>query len=88
MSDTYRHSRFKVRRQATIPDPGLSPESLHASVVGIKELIEVLAGQRGTKLDRAVTFRDLVFLKLINAEVAESDQPHPEPHHPAIMRID
>ena len=59
----------KVRRpQATIPVPGMDPASMHATIMGIKELVEDLAGQRGNRNATAVTWGDLVRLGLIKQQ--------------------
>lgn len=42
--------------RATIPEPYADVMSLHSSVKAMKELVEVLAGQRGTRGSGAVTF--------------------------------
>lgn len=52
-------------------------ESLQASVMGLKELVEVLAGQRGQQGHHAVTWADLQQLGLAPAEVTPSPQPPP-----------
>ena len=58
----------KRRPQETIPVPYQDVVSLRATAMGTKELLETLAGQRGTNmLDSAVTWQDLVDLKLIKA---------------------
>jgi hypothetical protein len=46
--------------QATIPEPYEDVKSLYRAVLAMKELVEVLAGQRGTNRDgEAVTFGEL-----------------------------
>jgi hypothetical protein len=55
----------KMRRQVSIPDPIATVESLHATVVALKELVETLAGQRNSQLDTAVTYEDLLHHGLI-----------------------
>jgi hypothetical protein len=47
------------RTQVTIPEPYQDVRSLQTSVMALKELVEELAGQRGTHEDKAVTFREL-----------------------------
>lgn len=58
----------RIREQATIPDPFKTLESLNATAVSTKELVETLAGQRGSQMDAAVTWGDLVDLGLITAD--------------------
>lgn len=48
-----------------IQEPQANFESLRQVAVSTKEAIEVLAGTRGTKLNAAVTWQDLVNLRLI-----------------------
>jgi hypothetical protein len=50
---------------AAVPDPSGDPESLRQVAVALKENVEVLTSQRGPKLNAAVTWQDLVDLKLI-----------------------
>ena len=54
--------RFK---QVTIPEPYNDVDSLRASVMAIKELVEMLAGQRGDPVNVAVTWDDLLRLNWI-----------------------
>lgn len=54
------------RRGASVPEPTEDVRSLRASVMALKEVVEVLAGQRGKAYDVAVTFGDLVQLGLIS----------------------
>jgi hypothetical protein len=56
------------RVQAAIPVPYEDVRSLVRSVSAIKDVVEDLAGQRGTVGDTAVTFNDLVRLGLIDRE--------------------
>jgi hypothetical protein len=56
------------RVQATIPVPYESLHALVNSVSALKDVVEDLAGQRGTVGDSAVTFNDLVRLGLIQRE--------------------
>ena len=57
--------RPKRRRQEAIPEPYQDVASLRASVMAIKELVEMLAGQRGRAADAAVTWQDLLNLQLV-----------------------
>jgi hypothetical protein len=52
----------KRRTQATIPEPYPDPNSLYATAMATKELVESLAGQRGGPDDVAVTWGDLIRL--------------------------
>jgi hypothetical protein len=54
--------------KAAVPVPGDTLEGLRASIEGLKEIAEVLDGQRGSNIDAAVTWRDLVQLGLIQPE--------------------
>lgn len=56
------------RIQKSIPVPTQNPASLQATAMATKELVEDLAGLRGTPGDSAVTFNDLVRLGLIERE--------------------
>lgn len=58
----------KVRPQVTIPVPYESVASLHATAMATKELVEALAGQRGSNDDVAVTWGDLLRLGVIKPE--------------------
>lgn len=58
--------RPKRKLQATIPEPYEDVQSLRAAVMAIKELVEVLAGQRGFMTEVAVTWQDLINLQLVN----------------------
>jgi len=58
--------RSKRRDQVAIPEPYEDVKSLYRSVVAIKELVEMLAGQRGQATDIAVTWQDLLNLQMIN----------------------
>ena len=49
----------------SVPEPTTTPESLRLSVLALKEGVEVLSAQRGSKLNAAVTWQDLVNLRLI-----------------------
>lgn len=57
----------KRRPQATIPEPYEDVKSLRTTAMATKELAETLAGQRGAPTEAAVTWGDLVDLKLIKA---------------------
>ena len=48
-----------------IPEPQANPESLRQTALSTKSAIEVLAGTRGGKTNAAVTWQDLVDLRLI-----------------------
>lgn len=63
----------KRRPQATIPEPYQTLESLRATAMGTKELVETLAGQRGQAYDAAVTWQDLLNLGLIKPEQIPRD---------------
>lgn len=67
MSNLQRRS-LKKRVQATVPEPLEDVKSLRASVMGLKELAETLAGQRGQAYDFAVTWGDLIDLGLITEQ--------------------
>lgn len=49
----------KRRTMATIPEPYEDIKSVYRSVLAMKELVEMLAGQRGQQEDWAVTFSDM-----------------------------
>ena len=51
----------------TIPEPYDDVDSLRATAMATKELVEMLAGQRGNPMDVAVTWEDLVKLNSIPA---------------------
>jgi hypothetical protein len=61
------------RSQATIPFPTASVESLRECALSNKELTEVLAGQRGSPLDAAVTWGDLVEIGVVKPEQVPRD---------------
>jgi hypothetical protein len=67
------------RPQATIPEPYTTLDSLHATAMATKELVESLAGQRGSVDDVAVTWGDLIRLGLIKPEQVD---PGVVPHRP------
>lgn len=48
---------------AAIPAPVANLTSLHATVVALKQTVEVLVGQRGTGTQAAVTQADLTALQ-------------------------
>jgi hypothetical protein len=48
--------------RTAIPEPYATIESLYATVLQLKEAVEVLQNQRGNSEDAAVAFRDLVAL--------------------------
>lgn len=50
-----------------VPEPVQTLESLRQTSAALKEGVEVLSGQRGTKLNAAVTWQDLIDLGLILA---------------------
>lgn len=45
-----------------IPEPEMTVESLHATVVALKELVELLTGQRGDVSQHAVKVGEMVKL--------------------------
>lgn len=63
----------KKRPQATIPEPYEDVKSLRTAMMGAKELVETLAGQRGFAGDAAVTWDDLVDLGLIKTDQIPRD---------------
>lgn len=54
------------KSKATVPEPTETFDGLRASVMGLKEIAEVLDGQRGNMLDAAVTWQDLVDLGIVS----------------------
>lgn len=56
------------RVRQTIPQPGNDLASLRATVVAMKELVEVLSGQRGPANDVAFTWEDAVELGLVQKD--------------------
>lgn len=48
-----------------IQEPNETPESLRQAVIALKEGMEILSGSRGSKLNAAITWQDLVDLRLI-----------------------
>jgi hypothetical protein len=63
----------KRRTQVTIPEPYENAHSLRVALLACKELIEMLAGQRGEVADHAVTWSDLVETGLIKPEQVPPD---------------
>lgn len=61
------------RPQATIPQPVAEVRSLYVAALATKELVETLAGQRGTAYDAAVTWEDLMRLGLITRDQIPRD---------------
>jgi hypothetical protein len=59
---------LRSQKQVTIPDPYENVSSLRATALATKELVEALAGQRGSLADIAVTWQDLLDLGLIKPE--------------------
>lgn len=55
----------RSNRHAAIKEPFQTIPSLHETMLGVKERVEVLSGHRGRVLDAAVTWGDLVDLGLI-----------------------
>jgi hypothetical protein len=51
-----------------IPDPTTEVESLQASMAAAKQFLEILSGQKGIRLNAAVTWQDLVDLGLIKPD--------------------
>jgi len=64
--------------QVTIPEPTEDIASIYRTIVPIKELVEMLAGQRGQAYDVAVTWQDLLDLQLVRkAEIPFDIGSHP-----------
>lgn len=61
------------RAQVTIPEPYENLASLRASLQATKELVELLAGQRGQAYTTAVTWQDLLDVGLIKHEQVPKD---------------
>ena len=57
--------RSKRKPQVTIPEPYEDVQSLYRTVHAMKELVEMLAGQRGFASEVAVTWQDLLNLQLV-----------------------
>lgn len=66
-------NKSKRRVMQTIPDPNKNIDSMHATLMGMKELLEVLAGQRGRPLNAAITWQDLVDLQMIKQADVPTD---------------
>ena len=64
--------------QVTIPEPYQDVRSLRTTAMATKELVEMLAGQRGDALSAAVTWQDLLDLQLIRLQ----DIPYDIGSHP------
>lgn len=64
---------MRKRPQQTIPQPFVDNNSLHQTAMATKEVVEVMAGQRGSALDAAVTWGDLVDLGLISEDQIPRD---------------
>jgi hypothetical protein len=58
--------------QATIPEPYTDLGSLRATAMATKQLVEALAGQRGTVDDIAITWGDLLRLGVIKPDQVPS----------------
>ena len=61
------------RPQVTIPEPYENLASLRAVTLALKELAEVLAGQRGSAGTAAVTWNDLIAIGLIQPDQVPRD---------------
>lgn len=61
------------RTQITIPEPYETVQSLRAVALVTKEACETLMGQRGSPIDVAVTWGDLINLGLIKKEQVPPD---------------
>ena len=59
--------------QTAIPSPVENLHALTATAIATKELVEMLAGQRGLATDVAVTWGDLVRLGIITKDRIPSD---------------
>jgi hypothetical protein len=76
------HAKKGRHTQVTIPEPYEDLASLRASVLALKELVEVLSGQRGQAYDVAITWQDLLDLQMIRKE----DIPYDIGTHPIQRR--
>jgi hypothetical protein len=65
-------ARVGKKEQVTIPEPTQDIGSLYRTVYAMKELVEILAGQRGQAYDAAVTWQDLLRLD----KIREAEIPH------------
>jgi hypothetical protein len=54
-------------RYPAIPNPSADPIALRSTGIALKETVETLTLQRGSPLNAAVTWQDLVNLGLITA---------------------
>lgn len=63
----------KRRPQSTIPDPTEELGSLYRSVLAMKELVEVIAGQRGAPVDCHPSWQDLIDIGLIKPDQVPKD---------------
>jgi hypothetical protein len=62
--------------RTAVPEPYTTLESLYATVLALKEAVEVLQNQRGNSEDAAVVFRDLVALGVMNKhQIPKDGQP-------------
>jgi hypothetical protein len=59
-----------IQRSTTpaVPEPYENLASLRASVMALKEAVEMLMAQRGTRHDAAVTWADLLQLGLVKPD--------------------
>lgn len=64
--------------QVTIPEPYENVQALYRTVLAMKELVEMLAGQRGQAFTVAVTWQDMLDLQLVRVE----DIPYDLGSHP------
>lgn len=62
---TRKRRNLNREEQVTIPQPTPTLDGLMASVLAIKEMVEVLAAQRGDPRDTAVTWRQLLELGIV-----------------------
>ena len=58
-------SPINNRQRVSVPHPEATLESLQASVLGLKEAVEILMQQRGHSDDWAVRWSDLIRLGLV-----------------------
>lgn len=63
----------KRRPQVTIPQPEENLGALYRSVLTLKELVEVIAGQRGSPVDCHPSWQDLVDIGLIKPDQVPKD---------------
>ena len=66
-------SKRPKRVQISIPDPFETLSSLRSVSLATKEAIETLMGQRGSPVDVAVTWGDLINLGLVKKEQVPPD---------------